>query len=73
MEIKPLIVVKAFDVVRAPSVCSARWTAEDWSKVTTRRCEPLVIDSLGFVWTAVNARDERGSLLYEPHKPCKKS
>jgi len=51
-------------VCDVPPVCTAYWTAADWAKVTRVVVEPLVLDMLGFTWTATGERDSNGKLLY---------
>lgn len=70
METKPLIVVRTWESVAVPPVCSIYWTAADWTRVTRRHCEPLILDACGYRWHAMNARNERGQLLYELEATC---
>jgi len=60
----PLVFVRKTTVCDVPPVCTAYWTAADWAKVTRVVVEPLVLDMLGFTWTATGERDSNGKLLY---------
>lgn len=71
-EIKPLIVVRSWTSYPVPPVPTVYWQPEDWQRIARRHCEPLILDMIGYRWHAVNARDERGQLLYEPEAPCRK-
>jgi hypothetical protein len=64
----PLVFVRKTVSYPVPPVCSAFWTAEDWAKTARTTTEPLVLDALGFVWTATGERDASGKLLYAATK-----
>lgn len=55
MSARPLVLVRASTV----------WTRASDYRQSVRTCEPLVIDALGYVWTATGSRDARGRLLYQ--------
>jgi hypothetical protein len=59
-----LVFVRKTITYPVPPVCTVFWTAADWAKTARVTVEPLVLDSLGFTWTATGERDSRGQLLY---------
>jgi hypothetical protein len=67
----PLVFVRSTIVYPVPPVCHALWTVDNWSRVARRTVEPLVLDSIGYTWTATGERNEQGQLLYRIGAPTR--
>jgi hypothetical protein len=59
-----LIFVRSTIVYPVPPVCHTWWTQDDWTRAARRIVEPLVLDSIGYTWTATGERNDSGQLLY---------
>lgn len=57
---------------KAPPVCTARWTAEDWARYEHMHgveTEPMTLPSSFGTWYKTGEKDSKGNALYSLTKP----